>query len=97
MEPTMEEKINYIYEKIKSDTRKRNIWLVFKWWIRLLIPIFIAYMYFFGFSMMINSIKTTIKESLKIDTWKISETKDSVINSVTNTLQDLCKKNTFEY
>lgn len=73
MEPTSQEKIDYIYDKMKSDEKRRKVWLIFKWWIRLLIPIFIAWIYFYGFNLLVNKITWNIKEVVKIDTKNLKE------------------------
>lgn len=82
MELTPQEKIDYIYDKMKSDEKRRKVWLIFKWWIRLLILVFFVYMYLFGFAIIMNNIKTTIKENLKLDTENLKENWVKVLDSI---------------
>ncbi len=88
-ELTQEEKIDYIYKILKTNEKRRKIWLIIKWGIRIIILLFLLYMYFFGFAMIMNNIKAEVKDFFKWNPEKINKIKKDVIKSISETANDL--------
>lgn len=85
---SLEEKIDFIYKKLKKDEKNRKIKLFIKYFSRLSFILIIIYMYFFWINQIINWVKKSILEF-----WNLK--KDNTIeyiNQKTENIKDFFKK-----
>lgn len=68
IEPSSEEKLDYIYERLKKQERKERLWMLFKWGSRIFIILSLLYLYYIK----LPALKADIIESLKPDLPSIS-------------------------
>ena len=61
---SLEEKINFIYEKLKRDEKERKRKLFIKYFIRITLLLIIVYMYFFWINQIITWVKNSIIETI---------------------------------
>ncbi|NVP17387.1 hypothetical protein HUU51_01590 [Candidatus Gracilibacteria bacterium] len=76
-ELTTQEKIDYIYDSIKKQEKKEKIKNIFKWGFRVFIIIYMLYFYLFGYEILINKIKQSIKININSENF-IDELKNKI-------------------
>ncbi|MDD3793579.1 MAG: hypothetical protein PHI37_02110 [Candidatus Gracilibacteria bacterium] len=60
-ELTTQEKIDYIFETIKKQEKREKVKNIFKWGFRLFMLLYIIYFYFFGYELLLNKMKQSLK------------------------------------
>lgn len=100
MKLTIEEKIDYIYKKIKKNERNKTILFIIKWWFRIFIFWFLIYFYYFWMDLIASKVSQNLKNNFKNGTEIILEKKDDLINSTKNKATNLynnLKNDSVEY